>query len=160
MRILRESFLLLLLWAGASAAVFWWHPDARALLQGGAAATAAEGEVTLGQALLLEKEQNVLWIDVRPAAEFARESIPGSDNIPADSSVALENKLFEWTASERLRPDTVILIVCASSTCRASHDLRDALLAMNPGLNVMVLAGGWAEWKRGRAALDTTAPAQ
>lgn len=155
LRLLRQSAILLILWAVCSAAVFLWHPDARSLLGGGAAAVpAAEGEVSLAEALMMDAERGVLWIDVRPAAEFEREAIPGAENIPENAPVALENKLFEWTASERLQPDTRIVIYCASAGCRSGHELRNALLRMKDDLQVFVLAGGWPEWKRGQSAIE------
>lgn len=149
---LRQVFLLLVFWALGSAAVFIWHPDARPLLGGGGAAVpVGEGEISLAAALLAASERDVLWIDTRPEAEFRRETIPNAVNIPEEAHSDLEIKLFELTNSGRLRPDTTVVIFCASTACRSGHQMRNGLLAMNPDMQVLVLAGGWPEWKRGQA---------
>jgi rhodanese-related sulfurtransferase len=151
MRVLTQLPAILIVWALCTGLVVWWHPDALPVMGGGLpAVVAAEGEVTVAQARELESGGRVLWIDVRPAGEFERDRIPGAENIPSDQAGALESKFFVWSSSNRLTPDTVIIIYCASPTCGTSHQLRDKLRQLNDALDVRVLAGGWPEWRRQR----------
>ena len=151
-RVLIQLFVLVLLWSLFGAMSYWLHPHAKKLFEGGQIAVPqAEGEISLEEAKRMAADGRVLWIDVRPLAEFTKEHIPGAENVPSDTIGALETKLFEWTQSERLRPETMLVIYCASTSCGTSHQLRKQLLGMNSALKVLVLAGGWTEWKRGEA---------
>ena len=153
LRILNQLTILGILWAIFGGLVFWLHPDARGLFTGGQAAIPqVEGEISLIEAKLITADGKALWVDVRPAAEFSREHVPGAENVPSDVSGALRDKLFEWTRAGTLGADTTMIVYCASSGCGTSHQLRKQLLQLNPGLKVAVLAGGWAEWKRGESA--------
>jgi rhodanese-related sulfurtransferase len=152
MRIVSQLIFIALLWAAGGGLVVWLHPDARVLMEGGPPARALqEGEITLAEAQAMEREGGVLWIDVRPAAEFGRDHIPGAENIPSDQPDALTNKMFVWTQSNRLTDQTKVVIYCASPGCGTSHQLRRQLLSLNPTLRIQVLAGGWPEWLRGQA---------
>lgn len=150
LRVLNQLIILGVLWGILGGFTYFLHPQTKVLFSGGSAAVPQEeGEISLVEAKRLTAEGNALWVDVRPAAEFARDHIPGADSVPADESGALETKLFEWTSSGRLLPNTVVIVYCSSSACGTSHQLRKQLVGMNPSLRVSVLAGGWPEWNRG-----------
>ena len=150
LRVFNQLLILGLLWGIFGGITFALHPSAKILFSGGSVAVPQEeGEISLAEAKRLTSEGKSLWVDVRPAVEFAKDHVPGADNVPADEAGALESKLFEWTSSGRLLPDTVVIVYCASSGCGTSHQLRKQLTGMNPALRVSVLAGGWTEWKRG-----------
>lgn len=151
MRVVIQISFLAAFWAVTSGLVMWLHPDARLVMKGGAPAEPLlEGEVSLEQALVIEATGKVLWVDVRPESEYRRARIPGAENMPEDQPGILQTKLFEWTQSGRLGPDTEVIIYCASPKCGTSHQLRNKLLEMNALLQVHVLAGGWPEWQRGQ----------
>jgi rhodanese-related sulfurtransferase len=151
-RIFIQSAILAALWLVTGSLAYWLHPQARVLFEGGQIAVPQdEGEISLAEAKRHTADNKVIWVDVRPAPEFAKEHVPGAENVPANESGILESKLFEWTQSERLRPDTRIIMYCASAGCGTSHQLRQQLRTMNPALDVVVLAGGWSEWKRGES---------
>jgi rhodanese-related sulfurtransferase len=152
LRVLNQLLVIAVIWAIFCGITYALHPQARIMFAGGAAAVPQEeGEISLADAKRLATDGKSLWVDVRPAAEFARDHVPGAENVPADEPGALETKLFEWTSSGRLMPDTVIIVYCASSGCGTSHQLRKVLATKNPSLHVSVLAGGWTEWKRGES---------
>lgn len=152
LRTIHQLGIIGILWILFGGLVYWLHPQAKGLFTGSAAAIPVEaGEISLADARRMTAEGNALWIDTRPAAEFAREHVPAAQNIPADESGALETKLFEWTRTETLKPETNIIIYCATSGCGTSHQLRKRLLDLNPTLRVHVLVGGWSEWKRGES---------
>jgi rhodanese-related sulfurtransferase len=152
-RILQQLAIIGALWLVFGGLVFWLHPQARGLFTGSQAAVPqGEGEISLAEAKLISADGKALWVDVRPIAEFNREHVPGAENVPADVSGALESKLFEWTRAGTLGADTTMIVYCASSGCGTSHQLRKQLLQLNPSLKVAVLAGGWAEWKRGESS--------
>ena len=143
LRVLHQLAILGVFWAILGGLVFWLHPQARGLFSGSQAAVPqVEGEISLAEAKLLGSQGKAFWVDVRPAAEFAAEHVPGAENIPADLEGGLETKLFEWTRSGALTPSTTMIIYCASSGCGTSHQLRTQLLAMKPEFKVSVLAGG------------------
>lgn len=152
LRAIQQLGLIGILWLLFGGLVYWLHPQARELFSGAAAAVPVEeGEISLADARRFTAEGVALWVDTRPASDFTREHVPAAHNIPADESGVLETKLFEWTRTGILKPDTVLIIYCATSGCGTSHELRKRLLARNPSLRVYVLAGGWSEWKRGEA---------
>ena len=149
MRIVIQLIVLTVLWAVFGGLTVWLHPDAKVLMAGGPPAAAVrEGEVTLGQAQELQKKGNVLWIDVRPAEEFVKGTIPGAENIPYDKPDALRDALFLWTQSGRLTHETQVVVFCSSAGCTQAHELRNELLRKDDQLQVHVLAGGWPEWRR------------
>ena len=155
LRAIQQLGLIGFLWILFGGLVYWLHPQAKGLFSGAAAAVPVEeGEISLADARRFTIDGVALWIDTRPAAEYTREHVPAAHNIPADESGALETKLFEWTRAGTLKPDTVLIIYCATSGCGTSHDLRRRLLGLNPALRVHVLAGGWSEWKRGESAAN------
>ncbi|MFM7181697.1 MAG: rhodanese-like domain-containing protein [Verrucomicrobiales bacterium] len=152
LRAIQQLGLIGFLWILFGGLIFWVHPQAKGLFTGAAVAVPVEeGEISLADARRFTLEGVALWIDTRPAAEYAREHVPAAHNIPADESGALDTKLFEWTRTGTLKTDTVLIIYCATSGCNTSQELRRHLLGMNSDLRVYVLAGGWSEWKRGEA---------
>jgi rhodanese-related sulfurtransferase len=151
MRVVIQLVFVFLLWAVVSSFVLWLHPDAQMVMRGGAPAPVLkDGEITLATALELMRTSDVLWVDVRPETEYRRGRVPASENVPSDQPGVLESKLFQWTQSGRLGPDTQVIVYCASPGCGTSHQLRNQLLEMNALLHVQVLAGGWPEWIRGQ----------
>lgn len=108
----------------------WLHPRAPAWTL-----PATTGELTWQQARALP---DPLWIDARPATEFAAAHLPGALSLPAtDWDSRIETILAQWS------PGRPVIVYCGGNGCQASHEvarrLRDEL-----GLSeIHVLAGGW-----------------
>lgn len=85
--------------------------------------------------------RDVLWIDARPAAEFARGSIPGA--IPFDEAnfePSLGAALAAW------QPGRAVVVYCGSTGCGTSKQL--AARMREAGFeDVYYLHGGWEAWQ-------------
>jgi rhodanese-related sulfurtransferase len=89
---------------------------------------------------------SILWIDARPAADFARGHIPGAVSLNEDHwDDLLPGVLDNWDATRK------IVVYCSSLSCQASHDVARRLREEANIPNVFVLQGGWEAWlKRNR----------
>jgi rhodanese-related sulfurtransferase len=96
---------------------------------------AAGPALTTLQATQLINGRNAVIVDVRTPEEFAKGSLPGARNVPAD-------KLAEKTRD--IKKDKPLIVVCASGSRagRAAAQLRASGFA-----EVYVLAGGLAAWR-------------
>ncbi len=108
----------------------WLHPRAPAWTL-----PAATGELTWQQARALP---DPLWIDARPATEFAIAHLPGALSLPAaEWDSRIETILGEW------RPGRPVIVYCGGNGCQASHDVARRLHDELGLSNIHVLAGGW-----------------
>lgn len=84
----------------------------------------------------------VIWIDARPAEEFAAAHIPEAVPLREGEWDALLPALLEvW------EPDRIVVVYCSSLSCAASHEVA-ARLRDEVGLEpVRVLQGGWEAWR-------------
>jgi rhodanese-related sulfurtransferase len=80
------------------------------------------------------KGQDVVLIDVRPAADFQSEHLPGAINVPR----AMIRKA-------ELPKNKLLMLYCGSASCMASHQAAQDLVAQGY-TNVSVLDGGLAAW--------------
>jgi rhodanese-related sulfurtransferase len=88
-----------------------------------------------------------IWIDARPADEFAQDHVPGAIPLNEDRwNDLLPQLLAAWT------PDKKIVVYCSSLSCNASREVAKKLretvqLKDGEGKNcVFVLEGGWEAW--------------
>ena len=87
------------------------------------------------QATQLMNSRNPQVVDLRPADEFSKGSLPNARNVPADKISARLNEL---------KKDKPVLLVCATGTTAG----RTASLLRSQGFgDVFVLAGGMAAWR-------------
>lgn len=144
LRGLWQTVLLMSLAAGAAWATWRWHPQRPELYL--MSERAAPGEITLTDALALEKTKGVLWLDARPRAEFEKGHIPGAHLL----------NLYEWDdlmfpfmqVLEEKGASHTLVIYCDAQKCAASRELRDRLNELPLGeLDIRVLHGGWPAWK-------------
>jgi len=87
---------------------------------------------------------DALWIDARPAAEYAREHVPGAINLnDANWDKELASLYKIW------RPSRPIVVYC-STHCWSAAEIAARLdeLGIKP---VQVFAGGFEEWKRSKS---------
>jgi len=146
LRILRQSVLLLALGVAGALGTWHWKADRPELYL--VSEPAGPDEITLTDALALEKQGKVLWLDARRRSEFDKARIPG----------AMLLNLYEWedlvtpvviSLSENM--ERTIVIYCDAQKCTASKELREKLIASGLGdLDIRVLRGGWPAWQSGR----------
>ena len=93
-------------------------------------------------------KNNVLWIDARPAEQFAKDHIPDAININEQER---DQQLFDHITllQDNMKP---VVIYCDSSACQASRKLKDFLAERLPIGDLYVLRGGWSAWKESRSA--------
>jgi len=90
-------------------------------------------------------KNRVLWVDARPAADFASGHIPGA--------VRLTEEEWEELLPELLNawgPDCAVVVYCSSRKCQASGEVARRLREQVGLKAVSVLRGGWEDWKGGR----------
>lgn len=97
--------------------------------------------IPLERARQLFEEEAAVFVDARPASQYADGHIQSALNIPwqeADS--------YFMDAFERLESAQVIITYCDGESCDLSHEL--ALFLKEMGFdNVQVLVNGWTVWK-------------
>jgi rhodanese-related sulfurtransferase len=133
---LRQVIALLLLALLPAIATGLWHPRRPAW---------QSDEVTLSAASAWGAD--ILWIDARPDADFARAHIPGAVSLNEDHwDDLLPAVLDHWDSTSKK-----IVVYCSSLSCQASHDVARRLREEANIPNVFVLQGGWEAWlKRNR----------
>ncbi len=100
--------------------------------------SAAKG-VGTDVALQLFKGKKALFIDARPAEQFAQGHIPGAINIYAEGFEPHIPELLQYPM------DTLIVAYCGGGLCELSHDLANQLLKLG-FKRVVVYTGGTTEW--------------
>ena len=99
--------------------------------------------VTLTQAYAWN--ENTIWVDARPDAEFEREHIPGAVLLNEDRwNDLLPQFLATWSPEKR------VVVYCSSQSCNASREVARRLRDEAQLKNVFVLQGGWEEWLKSR----------
>lgn len=86
---------------------------------------------------------DTLWLDARPAADFAREHIPGALPLNEDEWDALLPAVLDaWS------PDRPVVVYCSSLSCGTSREVARRLRGELEMPRVFVLAGGWEAWRK------------
>jgi rhodanese-related sulfurtransferase len=86
---------------------------------------------------------DLLWIDARPAAEYAQGHIPGAVSCPMDAEEPdLAPVLEHW------RPELLVVVYCSSDSCDASQELASRLRQDLGSQRVRYLLGGWDAWRK------------
>ena len=137
---IRQVLILVVLTFLLAGATHFLHPRAPAwyLTQ----QPLLDDEITL-ERVRSEWRGDVLWIDARPASQFAAAHIPGAKPL---SEQNFDDQLFELL--ETLQTNTKpVIIYCGGESCHASRTVRQKLLERVPLENVFVLHGGWKTWQ-------------
>jgi rhodanese-related sulfurtransferase len=144
LRICWQSALLLALGVAGALGTYHWKEDRPELYL--VSEPAGPDEITVRDAIALEKQGRVLWLDARRRSEFDKAHIPG----------AMLLNLYEWedlvtpvvmSLSENM--ERTVIIYCDAKKCTASRELRDKLLTSGLGdLDIRVLHGGWPAWQK------------
>jgi rhodanese-related sulfurtransferase len=143
LRIAWQSCLLLALGVAGALGTYHWMEDRPELYL--VSEPAGPDEITVRDAIALDQQKKVLWLDARRRSEFDKAHIPG----------AMLLNLYEWedlvtpvvmSLSENM--DRTIIIYCDAKKCEASRELREKLLTSGLGdLDIRVLHGGWPAWQ-------------
>ncbi|HRE79970.1 MAG TPA: rhodanese-like domain-containing protein [Opitutaceae bacterium] len=132
---------VLRLCAFASALTAAFHPRAP---RWNVEAVSSAGEITLEEALRLPQEQ-VLWVDARSRAAYAKGHIPGALLLNEEEWESLLGPFIEaWDSQPH------IIVYCSSSQCRASASVVRRLGAELSIEKARVLHGGWEAWQTTR----------
>ena len=84
---------------------------------------------------------NVIWVDARPDADYAREHVPGAISLNEDRWNELLPGLLEaWS------PEKKLVVYCSSQSCNASREVGRRLREEAQLKDVFVLEGGWEAW--------------
>ena len=131
----RSWLLLLAVATGFAAGAVGVNPAARALLLGGG----LPDEIGLAEARAFHGE--LLWLDARSDADFARAHFPGA--LPLN-----EGRWDEQIEAvvQRWQPGTRVVVYCRSSGCGASRRVAELLRRQYQFDDVWVLRGGWEAW--------------
>jgi len=128
----QASVLLLAACLPAFAAAWLTHPQWNEPL--------CEGDIALADAL--QRQPPPLWIDARPAGDFALRHAPGAFPLTPDRwDAQLPAVLQRWA------PGQPAIVYCNSPACQTSHDIARRLEEFKLG-PVYVLKGGWNGWIR------------
>lgn len=101
--------------------------------------TLAEGVITVGELEVIEQlERGLPVVDTRPAAAYARSTIPGARNLPHGQEVERIDELDR---------DQVTILFCNGPQCAATPNAVEALLAAGyPAGALAYYRGGLHDW--------------
>jgi rhodanese-related sulfurtransferase len=144
---LRQAVILVFLTVVAAAATHFFHP--RAPVWHLTEEPLLEDEMSL--ALIREKfPDRVLWIDARPADQYAKGHIPGA--------ILLNEQGFQdqvaghlETLQKAVVEDRAVIVYCGGEACKASRKVLEQLTRLIPIENAYVLKGGWPAWQAAKA---------
>jgi len=106
-------------------------------------------EVTLAAATAWGSD--LLWVDARPDADYAKGHIPGAIQLNEDRwDDLMDGVLDHFTTSRK------IVVYCSSLSCQTSHDVARRLREEAQISNVFVLRGGWEAWTAERRPIETS----
>jgi rhodanese-related sulfurtransferase len=86
---------------------------------------------------------NALWVDARPAEEFARAHIPGAVSLNEDRW----SELLPQFLGQQWSPEKKIVVYCSAESCNLAEDVARRLReeAKLPN-EIRILKGGWEAW--------------
>ena len=84
---------------------------------------------------------NVIWVDARPDAEFARDHVPGAVSLNEDRwNELLPQFLAAWS------PGKKVVVYCSTESCDLAREAAERLRKEAQVPEVFVLGGGWEAW--------------
>jgi rhodanese-related sulfurtransferase len=98
-------------------------------------------EISASDALLLSKDQHVLWIDARDRRAFDEGHIAGAVSLPEDEwENSLPALIKAW------EPGFPVVVYCSGLRCDASRSVAGRLVHEFTMKNIFILKGGWDAW--------------
>ncbi len=99
-------------------------------------------EIGLEEAHALYLRKGTIFVDARPAKEFAEGHIPGAMLFPGED---FEETVSSW--KQFIPADTLLVTYCSGEGCASSRNAAELLLDAGYS-RVKVFFGGWKEWKK------------
>jgi rhodanese-related sulfurtransferase len=125
----------------AAAGTHVLHPKAPAWYR--AEEPLREGEVTM--ALIREQwSSDVLWVDARLRRDYEAGHVPGALLLNEQEADQLLFDHFEKLQDNK-KP---IVVYCGTEACQASQKMAAYLRERLPGMEILVLKGGWDAWQK------------
>jgi rhodanese-related sulfurtransferase len=85
--------------------------------------------------------ENVIWVDARPDAEFARDHVPGALSLNEDRwNELLPQFVAAWS------PGKKVVVYCSAESCDLAREAAERLRKEAQIPDVFVLKGGWEAW--------------
>ena len=85
--------------------------------------------------------ENVIWVDARPDADFARDHVPGAVSLNEDRwNELLPQFLAAWS------PGKKVVVYCSAESCDLAREAAERLRKEAQISDVFVLEGGWEAW--------------
>ena len=103
---------------------------------------------TLDQARVISKKLTHIILDARPPADFSAGHIPGAFNVPGDHIDEYIPQVMPL-----LTPAQPVMTYCSGLACDESLRLTKHLM-QNGLTNVVLFAGGWAEWTAAKLPVE------
>lgn len=137
MKAFSQALILVILSAAAAWGTYAWHPRAPALHL--TQEPLRDDEVSM--AVIREKfHEEVLWIDARPADQFAAKHMPGALNV---SEQQFDEQLVQHL--ETLQTNTKpVVVYCSGQKCEASRKVMEKLKEMGFVKDAFIFKGGWS----------------
>ncbi len=145
----RAALILLVVPVVPALLTGWLHPRRPdwGAIQTEAAAPAPS---RLDLAQIRAKYPNALWVDARPAADFAAGHVPGAVSLNEEAwDAGFADLIEKWDA------DRPLIVYCGGTRCHASESVARRLRRELGFENVHVLHGGWTAWQAASAGKDT-----
>jgi rhodanese-related sulfurtransferase len=137
MKAILQSLMLLSLAAVAAFGTYTWHPKAPALFL--TQEPLRDDEVSM--AVIREKfAGEVLWIDARPADQFAAAHMPGALNV---SEQQFDEQLVQHLDVLQTNAKPVV-VYCSGQKCEASRKVMERLKEMGFVKDAYIFKGGWS----------------
>jgi rhodanese-related sulfurtransferase len=137
MKALSQALILIVLSAAAAWGTYVWHPRAPALHL--SQEPLRDDEVSM--ALIRERfHGEVMWIDARPADQFAARHMPGALNV---SEQQFDEQLVQHLDALQTNSKPVVLY-CSGQKCEASRKVMERLKEMGFVKDAFIFKGGWS----------------
>ena len=142
--LVRQAALLMLLSAAVAMLTNVFRPNplpwTQSYSQEKLAAIPADKLLTPKQAIKIRNRGDVLFVDARPAEDFAAGHVPGALSFPFDPFAdGLEERLH------RLPKNKTLVLYCSSLNCHLAEDLAETLELYDFG-SIKILAEGIESW--------------
>jgi rhodanese-related sulfurtransferase len=86
-------------------------------------------------------DENVIWVDARPDADFGRDHVPGAISLNEDRwNELLPQFLAAWS------PGKKVVVYCSAESCDLAREAAERLRNEAQIPDVFVLKGGWEAW--------------
>lgn len=137
MKAFSQALILVILSAAAAWGTYAWHPRAPSLHL--TQEPLRDDEVSM--AVIREKfHEEVLWIDARPADQFAAKHMPGAINV-SEQQFDEQLVLHLDTLQTNTKP---VVVYCSGQKCEASRKVMQKLKEMGFVKDAFIFKGGWS----------------